>query len=56
MILYDRYILIQTLMIVLLRNVMLTVPKGDWPTCDLIFLISLSLCPGPFCHISLQNI
>ena len=29
---YIRYIPIQTLMITLLRNVMLTVPKGAWAT------------------------
>ena len=37
-ILYDRYTPIQTLIITLLPNVMLTVPKGDWATCGETFL------------------
>ena len=31
---YDRYIPIQILILTLLRNVMLTVPKGAWDTCE----------------------
>ena len=33
---YDHYIPIQTLILTLLRNVTLTVPKGAWATCEVI--------------------
>ena len=33
--LHDRYIPIRALVITLLRNVMLTIPKGAWVTCAL---------------------
>ena len=53
-ILCDRYIPIQTLKTTLLRNVMLTVPKGAWATCAKtsehlhrnIFSISRHACRG----------
>ena len=55
MILYDRYIPIQTLIIALLRNVMLTVPKGAWDTCDLIFLISQAFALALFTVFTCQT-
>ena len=38
---YDRYIPIQTLIITLLRNVILTVPEGAWTTCGYFELLHL---------------